>query len=1106
MSRGRLTPILHQIRRLLGSAEAAVQSDGGLLERFTAHGDEAAFTLLVQRHGPLVHDVCRRVLGNDADADDAFQAVFLVLARQAASIRKRDSVASWLFGVALRCARKAKTQAGRRRHHESQVPTMATTEPAAAESLEHLRPLLDEEMEHLPEKFRAPLVLCYLQGKTNEQAARELCCPAGSMSWRLVRGKELLRQRLERRGVALSAAALAVLLDSGAAPAALAAPLAAETVRAAIQFVQPDGLTGPAAELAEGVLAAMAKTYWKTVLFLSLLGAAATGAVAAAGWGLAVRRNPAVPVAAPAAPPMLDQHGDPLPPGAVGRLGTVRLRHHGNIHCVAYAPDGATLASSGEGGAVFLWDRATGRELRRIDTGAMLIPQVKFSPDGKILAATGHGGVGLYDVATGRSLRRLAAEAWVHAIHFSPDGKTLLGADLARTRQFRRWDVATGAEIASVACPQLEQYRFAIAPDGGSFVTWMPDKSIKLWDVPTGKELRELKGHVRQALCAAFSPDSKTVATGNSGPELDSVRLWDVASGRQVGAVPGQSYGTTAVAFSPDGKLIASLGWAPVAPDGREATILVHRIADEKEIARIRPPQYRTGTGMPANRLVFSPDSATLSIYGAGSAIRQWDVASGKQLHAAEGVEQIILRIMHTPDGRAVATQALAESAVRLWDPATGKELRSFAHPAGVIAFALSRDGRTLATSCEDHPHYLIRLWDVATGEQKRAIPGRKNRVEFLAFTPDDQRLLTWDQNGVSRIHDLAVDARSRDIPGTKGRITALAPNGRHALLQVTHEKGSFVWDVDQAQEVKMPAEFRDARTSTGVFAPDGRSLALYDLNRRLVLLHDAASGKVTRSFPAHYLWGQGLAFTPDSRTLAAVNREQTTVSLWDVATGQERGQFVGDQGQIHSVSISPDGRRLLAGGRNATVLIWDMTAAQSPKALPSLERPLPEQEKLWEQLAAELDSQASLAREPLEASHRQFVSFLAERLTPVGPPADRAIVAQHVTALDDNNFEVRQKAFDALAALGDSAEADLKKALEGKPSMELRQRIEMLLGMLKTHERQRKRELRAVEILEGTRTPESRALLQKLAKGRADAPLTQAAQATLARAWPAAD
>src|SRR5947209_2361714 len=188
-------------------------TDGDLLEAFLTRRDEAAFEALLRRHGPMVLGVCRRVLDDADSADDAFQATFLVLARKAESIRKRPSVGSWLFGVAFRTALKARASAVRRRIHERAIMHPATTDPREEIVWRELRPLLDAEMDRLPEKYRAPLVLCYLEGKTNEEAARELGWTKGTVSGRLARARDVLRQRLVRRGLDLTAGALAAVLS-----------------------------------------------------------------------------------------------------------------------------------------------------------------------------------------------------------------------------------------------------------------------------------------------------------------------------------------------------------------------------------------------------------------------------------------------------------------------------------------------------------------------------------------------------------------------------------------------------------------------------------------------------------------------------------------------------------------------------------------------------------------------------------------------------------------------------------------------------------------------------------------------------------------------------
>ena len=205
-------------------------SDGDLLRRFTAARDEAAFRALVKRHGGMVYHVCRRVVRDAHEAEDAFQTTFLILAQKAGAIRRPQLLANWLYGVAYRVASKAKSKM-RFSVPESIQAADPAPEPALQAAWVEVAAVLDEELEQLPDKYRAALVLCYLEGKTHEEAAVLLRCRAGSMSWRVGKGRELLRQRLLKRGVALS---LALLLFGMSARAAAAPALVDKTVALAL--------------------------------------------------------------------------------------------------------------------------------------------------------------------------------------------------------------------------------------------------------------------------------------------------------------------------------------------------------------------------------------------------------------------------------------------------------------------------------------------------------------------------------------------------------------------------------------------------------------------------------------------------------------------------------------------------------------------------------------------------------------------------------------------------------------------------------------------------------------------------------------------------------
>jgi RNA polymerase sigma factor (sigma-70 family) len=225
--------------------QLSLLSDGRLLAQYAAGSDQDAFAVLVQRHGPTILGVCRRVLRHEHDTEDAFQATFMVLARKAHTISKHDSVASWLYKVAYRIALRLRMDKVRQRAKEQRnpAPTPCSDEGLREVVRRELQQVLDEEIHRLPEKYRAAILLCYLQGETNEQAATLLHCPTGTIKIRLLRGREMLRKRLLKRGLALSATALLGEVLKEMAQAAVAQPLARAATQAAVGYAAPKAAT-----------------------------------------------------------------------------------------------------------------------------------------------------------------------------------------------------------------------------------------------------------------------------------------------------------------------------------------------------------------------------------------------------------------------------------------------------------------------------------------------------------------------------------------------------------------------------------------------------------------------------------------------------------------------------------------------------------------------------------------------------------------------------------------------------------------------------------------------------------------------------------------------
>ena len=309
---------------MAGWQDVSQVSDGELLDRFIAEQDALAFEALMQRHGPMVFGVCRRLLHHAQDAEDAFQATFLVLVKKATSVRPRDMVANWLYGVAYRAALKARSLNCKRRNKESQMaPIEHSCEPR--ELWSDVSSILDEELERLPDKYRAAVVLCELEGKSRKEVADQLRIPEGTLSSRLATARKMLGKKLSKRGITLSAGALATLfpvhLASAAVPAALmSSTLKAAQLAAAGQVLAAGVVSTQVAALTTGVLNTMFVSKVKMALFAVL----AVGLLATGGTGyVAYQQNAPSPVLVSKDEPDRKQENPPParpePPAAVDK-------------------------------------------------------------------------------------------------------------------------------------------------------------------------------------------------------------------------------------------------------------------------------------------------------------------------------------------------------------------------------------------------------------------------------------------------------------------------------------------------------------------------------------------------------------------------------------------------------------------------------------------------------------------------------------------------------------------------------------------------------------------------------------------------------------------
>ncbi len=787
----------------------------------------------------------------------------------------------------------------------------------------------------------------------------------------------------------------------------------------------------------------------------------------------------------------VDRAGDPLPPRAVCRLGTLRLMHGGSVNAGVFAPDGHRFASVANDGSVVVWAWPSGKALHTFQFAVRLTPRLCFSPDGRYLAAHEFKTMEVWDLTEGKSVLRTAA---TQLPTFTPDASRV--AWLKAPREVGIRDLGKAKDVPTDP-PAVDVLALAYDAKGRLLTAEVDGPTLRLRELGAEKPLHEMDLRDDPPLWVQFTADATAFAyqTGKGG-----VRVLTPATGKALGTIAEPPVGFVPLKLSADGKRLAFV--VKDHPTPKEVvTLQIWNVETGKQVCTMATNPGTSSGYCEAN---FSADGKLLAL-GCGNhphAASFWNTTTGKQVEVFPGHREPISGIAFSPDGKELATNAgsRGDRLVRFWDIETGKPLRSFEPYAYSISqFAYTPDGKRLVTcGCPEWPKGELCVWDARTLAKLQSMTSQRVSWCHLAVSPDGERaatvylsttpcaMLVWDLKTGETLHT------DRNV-GSGNQGLAWLPGGRSLLV----EDGSNlrVCDVSEAKGSGGRVVLYRYVSRTVALSPDGRVVALSGTKEKAGRLVELASGQEIAKLPDDAA-GFAIAFAPDGRTVA-LSTVAGKIRLFDWPTGKETLSL---DTLADRLRFSPDGSRL-ASVASGSVLIWDVADAVNRPRKPV--KASTEEVKAWCSALTGADAAAAYrAAWSLADCPKDAVPGLQAQLEKV--PAQRTAVARWIADLDDNEFKVRETAQAELIRAGGVAQEAVAAALKGDPTPEQKRRLETVWAKIRDlpvlPPAEETFAVRATLVLEQIGSPEARDLLKVWAKGDPKLPVTAAAAASLER------
>ena len=498
----------------------------------------------------------------------------------------------------------------------------------------------------------------------------------------------------------------------------------------------------------------------------------------------------------------------------------------------------------------------------------------------------------------------------VTSVVFSPDGRRLATASWDKTAKI--WDAETGKELMTLSGHTNAVNSVVFSPDGRRLATASTDKTAKIWDAETGKELMTLSGHRNAVNSVAFSPDGRRLATASTDA---TAKIWNAETGEELMTLSGHTNAVNSVAFSTDGRCLASAS--------TDTTAKIWNAETGKELMTLR------GHAEWVKSVAFSPDGRRLATASVDRTAKIWDPQTGKELMTLRGHFGTVISVAFSPDGKRLAT-ASADETAKVWDAYTGKELTTLrGHEGAVDSVTFSPDGGRVATASDDN---TAKIWDGEGAKELITLRGHANEVNSVAFSLNGSRLATASDDETAKIWDALTGKELMTLRGHDGWVNSVAFSpGGNRLATGSHDNTATIWDAETGKELTTLRGHEHPVISV-VFSPDGGRLATASADKT-AKIWDTETGKELMTLRGHEDRVFSVAFSPDGRRLATGSWDKTA-KIWDAETGKELMTLRGHEGPVTSVTFSPDGRLLATASTDITAKIWD---AETGKELMTL-------------------------------------------------------------------------------------------------------------------------------------------------------------------------